>query len=564
LKKSEMSKPWYRRRILKWLAGIVIALAILAVLFRLAVTIRPPEVVPAQAGYLERSSPGPDMYECGDSWLKKNPYGVWEMYLRGGDFEMGVKNGILAEELIRFQEEVFVEKLREMVPSESYLRFLKYVVVWMNRNLDKYIPVEYQREIYGVSLKASHEYDFIGPAYQRILNYHAAHDIGHALQNMNLVACTAMGVKGERSADGELLVGRNFDFSMGDEFARNKIVTFVDPDQGYRFAYITWGGMIGVVSGMNTMGLVVTLNAAKSGIPGSAKTPTSILARQILQYASSIEEAYALAGQCETFVSESFLISSTKDDKTVVIEKSPGGVALYDPGGDELILTNHFQSETFKNSKLTLRNLAEGASLYRWERTRELMDREEQHDVFSFVRILRDQNGAGDLPIGMGNEKAVNQLIAHHSVVFKPKALKMWVSTSPYQLGDYLCYDLNRVFSDSTGIRNEVFNRGETVGQDPFLSSEEYQNFIVYKRQTEELKELLHQKHPDLTGDSFIRDYLKLNPHYYYPYFLAGEFYRLAGNAPLAEMMYKEALSREIPRKVDREQVIEARKRLTK
>ena len=58
--------------------------------------------------------------------------------------------------------------------------------------------------------------------------------------------------------------------------------------------------------------------------------------------------------------------------------------------------------------------------------------------------ILRDRKGLHNADIGMGNEKAINQLIAHHSIVFEPKKLLVWVSTSPWQLGEYVAYDLNK------------------------------------------------------------------------------------------------------------------------
>ena len=554
-----MHKSLLGSRIVKWLVGFFAVLILLWVLFRLITAVSPPSPEESFESSLERVEVGRQAFTCQDSWLKKNEYGLWEMYLSGSEFQLGAKNGILARELIAYQEEVFVEKLQEMVPSEFYLNFLKQVIVLMNRNLDRYIPLEYQREIQGVSQHASDSFSFIGPAYQRILGYHAAHDIGHALQNMNLVACTALGVNGERSQDGKLLVGRNFDFSMGDKFSRDKIVAFYRPDKGYKFAFITWGGMIGVVSGMNDQGLVVTLNAAKSGIPGSSKTPVSILARQILQYASNIKEAYDIAGESETFVAESFLVSSAADNKTVVIEKSPDNMGLYDPGGDYLLLTNHFQSETFRDTERTRKNRAEGASLYRWERTMELMDSTARHDPYSFARLLRDQKGMGGENIGMGNEKAVNQLIAHHSVIFKPSELKMWVSTSPYQLGTYLCYDLNQVFADSTRVMNRIWQSEESIEADPFLDSKQFEAFRKYTSESARLKEYIESGKVGSISDADLEDYLQLNPHFYYPWFIAGEILRVRGDAEGAAVYYKEALSRELPRKVDREQVEQAK-----
>jgi hypothetical protein len=60
--------------------------------------------------------------------------------------------------------------------------------------------------------------------------------------------------------------------------------------------------------------------------------------------------------------------------------------------------------------------------------------------------ILRNTSGLKDEKIGYGNEKALNQLLAHHAVIFSPQKKLVWVSSNPYQLGEFVCYDLNEIF----------------------------------------------------------------------------------------------------------------------
>jgi isopenicillin-N N-acyltransferase-like protein len=89
------------------------------------------------------------------------------------------------------------------------------------------------------------------------------------------------------------------------------------------------------------------------------------------------------------------------------------------------------------------------------------------------VDILRDRQGLHDEDIGMGNEKALNQLIAHHSVVFEPQKLLVWVSTSPWQLGQFVAYDLKKIFA-MKGMQtdHEVIDSALTIKQDTFLNTQ--------------------------------------------------------------------------------------------
>ena len=99
----------------------------------------------------------------------------------------------ITEELVVRQEDHFAEQITKLVPSKFKRNFLKYLIGFFNRKLNKNVTEEYKEEIYGVSESASPKYQYLGTNYQRILNYHAAHDIGHAVQNLALVGCTSFG-----------------------------------------------------------------------------------------------------------------------------------------------------------------------------------------------------------------------------------------------------------------------------------------------------------------------------------------------------------------------------------
>ncbi len=547
--RDRKGRTW--RRIIRVLSGVVLFLFAFYFIFRALVIVDPPKINDESSISLKREKAGEDFFKIEDNWLRKSSSGLWEMYISGKPFERGVINGKLSKELIQSQEVAFIKLIKEMIPNEFYLNFLKYFVAWFDKDLDEYIPIEYQKEIYGISLNASPDFDFIGSGYQRMLNYHAAHDIGHAMQNLNLVACTSFGVWDEFSTDGSLLIGRNFDFFAGDDFAKNKIVMFMHPDKGYDFAFVTWGGFIGVVSGMNMQGLTVTINAAKSAIPLGAKSPVSIVARKILQYASNIDEAFQIAKDSETFVSETFLIGSSYDRRSVIIEKSLDTTVLYSRENNYIVATNHFQDKAFAKTKLNIENRENETSVYRYERVKELLKDDGIIDYHKAAALLRDQKGLNGRDIGMTNEKVINQLIAHHSVIFKPEQRLMWVSTQPFQLGKYVCYDLNKVFS-SQHISDNIVVDSLEIPADTFLLTEQYKNFLYYKSFVNKTRNNNFENISEKEVEVFIRS----NPEFYYTYEKAGDFYLFNQNPEKSLEFYNFALQKEVSSKTERDRII--------
>lgn len=493
---------------------------------------------------------------AGDNFLVKNKQGHWELYVEGNPLQLGKITGSLTQDLMQNQEAIFFKKVEEIVPSKFQQYFLRKFLAWYNRKMHLHIPKEYKTELYGLSQFSSSNFSNIGDPYLRLLYLHGAHDIGHALQDLMLVGCSSFAVWDDKTVDGELLMGRNFDFYAGDDFAKEKIIAFVNPTEGHSFMSVTWGGMIGAVSGMNDQGLTVTINAGKSEIPMMAKTPISIVTREILQYAATIEEAVAITKKREVFVSEAILVGSAKDRKAALIEVSPDRVGVFEvENSDVLICSNHFQSDAYKNDKRNLKWIKESHSMYRFQRMEELISEEEKMDVEKAVSILRNKDGLDGKDIGFGNEKALNQLLAHHGIVFKPESRKVWVSSNPYQLGEFVEYDLNEIFKNrkENPAMQTISNVRGNISVDPFVHSKEFQAYEEYRILEREVEAAI--KNGETISKEKLAALQQKNPEYWKAYYLTGKYYLKKKYNAAAKKAFEMALTKEITTLPDRERI---------
>ncbi|QFG54155.1 C45 family autoproteolytic acyltransferase/hydolase [Chryseobacterium sp.] len=488
----------------------------------------------------------------GHNFLTKNRQNLWELYISGNALQLGYNQGALTQELMHKQEQIFFSKVEDMVPSKRKQRVLSKVLKFYNRNMYRHVRNDFQAEIYGLSQYSGDKYDCIAPKFQRNLYLHGAHDIGHALQDLMLVGCSSLAVWNGTSENGKLLIGRNFDFYAGDDFAKEKIVAFVNPEAGIPYMSVTWPGMTGVVSGMNAEGLTVSINAGKSKIPLSAKTPISLVAKEILQFAANISEAVKIAKKRKVFVSESIMVGSAADRKAVLIEMSPKNFGVFDAqNSSQLVCSNHFQSQAYSNDRRNKKHIAESHSQYRFDRMNELLEKSEKLNPAKMVSILRNKDGLKDIRLGYGNEKALNQLLAHHSVIFSPEERLVWVSSSPYQLGEMVSYDLKEIFKERKGY---VLSTGErNIARDPFADSQEFQDYELYRTIDSEVDDAL-KKNTELPAD-YLQKYQRLNPELWSVYYKAGKYYYERKEYTKATVQFEKALTKEITTVPDRKKV---------
>ena len=143
------------KALLKSVIILIIIILVLVVIFKITTKLNPPEIENPEIEKIQTTQLDSGFSYIKNNWTQKNEFGLWEMYIEGNAYERGIINGKLSKNLIYKQEDAFVNQIKTMIPSESYLKFLKSFIGFFNRNIDEHIINEYQQEIYGISKSAS-------------------------------------------------------------------------------------------------------------------------------------------------------------------------------------------------------------------------------------------------------------------------------------------------------------------------------------------------------------------------------------------------------------------------
>jgi hypothetical protein len=528
---------------LKWLKRILFATVILAltgwalgaVLLRSWTATPPP--IPANAAVLQLKTQEHDgKVWLGQSWVGRRE-GLLTVYLKGGPFELGYANGVLLQPQIHTLENEFIKMVHGYVPNEWTLNVLKWYVIYRNRHLSDYVPTDYRVEIFGSTIGCPDPHPEIGPYYNRILNYHAAHDVSYMMIDNPLVSragCTSFGAWGPATSNGHLLTGRNFDWEAADVFSRDRVVVMCEPDHGIPFISLSWAGMAGVVSGMNRAGVSVTVNGAPSSLPRETATPVAIVARDILQKAHNLSETLEILRGAKVFVSTLWLIGSKSDGKFIVVEKTPDATQVREPESDWLVCANHFETPGLRDDFRNQQHIAEATSVSRKTRMTELIQAAHgKIDVSRAAEFLRDRNLPGGAFTGNGNRGSLNALIATHATIMDLTDGIFWAASPPNQLGKFVAFDV-RDFS------HEMPDK--TVPADVMLDSGEFERTRQAQQCLADAQRALKDNQAQ-TALSLADKADSLNPGFYQTAALRGRALLALGKRKEAESAFSAALA---------------------
>jgi isopenicillin-N N-acyltransferase-like protein len=375
--------------------------------------------------------------------------GIWSALLTGDPYERGQAGAVLTHDLDQALEAELLETFERAVPSAlGRFAILRGVGLGMH-DIDAHFLPDQLEEIQGFTDTIEDPLSHLGPAYTRRIFYHALHDIGQALVDSPLVvtACTGFMAGGPATADGHWLLARNFDFDGGRGFDEQKIVAFVVPDEGIPYATVTFAGMTGVMSGVNSEGIAIALQAGASDAPARLGMPMTLIAQEIMSSAASLEEAQAILDGRRGLVAENVLVVDGDAGQAALFEVTPDQVERIDVR-QTLAVSNHFRSPALADHEINTLRKAEGTTLPRLARMEERVAQAHgQLDMATAVELLRDRRGPGDLPLAPGHRQAIDADIATHSVVIDATDRTIWVSRSPNTAGGYVAYELEEALA---------------------------------------------------------------------------------------------------------------------
>ncbi len=154
------------------------------------------------------------------------------------------------------------------------------------------------------------------------------------------------------------------------------------------FKTVGWIGFIGALSGIKPKCFSLTLNAVSSKDNPEIAKPVTFLLREILDSAKTFEEAKRKL-ESTTIASDCLaLLSGTKSNEMVVIERTPKRFATRKSKNKFIIVTNDYKE---LENNLNGDSLLQSTSCGRYDQTKALLTNKLPNDFNDCIEILKDE-----------------------------------------------------------------------------------------------------------------------------------------------------------------------------
>jgi hypothetical protein len=387
--------------------------------------------------------------------------------LHGDHYEMGYQQGLQAREAIRhlFSNLHQVESLRlEKPPLIPFRLFLSLAARRaMNEMLEDVASNSPRQKtrMEGIAKGAGID--------EALLFMAMASELTLAKINYRLGACTAAAVSAEKSALGEPMIIKNFDYPSF--FQPYYITRLCQPTETFSTLDVTVAPLAGCHDGINEHGLCVSYNYGHGTDMPNVNVPVTLLVQETLENCTNTRQAADfICGQKRN--GGAILLVADASGDMVSVELSPNFSGVREPEDGVLINTNHYRCREMvsydipRNAYYTRRNVrsmrgvrVHESSELRYGRAEQLLAGMERVSMRDLLGVFQDhgESGRGD-----------DNTICRHGPYFSTTCSIIMLPWSRRLLVTY-GHPCDSVFTD---FPNPFASEGEGVDSDESASGE--------------------------------------------------------------------------------------------
>ena len=221
-------------------------------------------------------------------------------------------------------------------------------------------------------------------------------------------ACTCLAFGPQRTATGETILAKNFDYL--NDLAPYQLTCETKPLEGYRTLGSNIGPQPGMLDGMNEHGLAVIYNLAYTTDAPRCYVPLSFVLQEMLETCRTTEQAVEFITKAKQGGHDALLTIADSEGNMKTVELTPNHSAVRETSDGQIVNTNHFFTSEMqqyeiphnavysgKSPKEMLGAKVHASSEARLKRALELVKRKSKIDEETILKVLRD-HGAENKP----------------------------------------------------------------------------------------------------------------------------------------------------------------------